>query len=110
MDAIFFANIVADTAEQFGVNWPHLIAQIISFLIVAGLLYKFAYKRIQDILVPLPALYPDSASSDGRHRQHTNAPLSRAVVPWVVLMYRTNIIQFPFNLFTHSKCIFEDKA
>jgi len=45
-----FANIVADTAREFGVDWPHLIAQIISFLIVAGLLYKFAYKRIQDVL------------------------------------------------------------
>jgi F-type H+-transporting ATPase subunit b len=50
MHVIFFANIVSNTAQQFGVDWPHLIAQIISFLIVAGLLYKFAYKRIQDIL------------------------------------------------------------
>jgi F-type H+-transporting ATPase subunit b len=50
MDALFLANIVSDTAKQFGVDWPHLIAQIISFLIVTGLLYKFAYKRIQDIL------------------------------------------------------------
>ena len=50
MEAIFFANIVAETAKQFGVDWPHLIAQIISFLIVAGLLYKFAYQRIQEIL------------------------------------------------------------
>ena len=50
MNSFLFANIVSATAKQFGVDWPHLIAQIISFLIVAGLLYKFAYKRIQDVL------------------------------------------------------------
>ncbi|MCI0537613.1 MAG: F0F1 ATP synthase subunit B [Verrucomicrobiales bacterium] len=36
--------------QQFGFNWPNFIAQVISFLIVAGLLYKFAYKRILDVL------------------------------------------------------------
>jgi F-type H+-transporting ATPase subunit b len=36
--------------EQFGFNWPSFIAQVISFLIVAALLYKFAYKRILDVL------------------------------------------------------------
>ena len=50
MNSFLFASIVSDTARQFGVDWPHLIAQIISFLIVAGLLYKFAYKPIQDVL------------------------------------------------------------
>ena len=42
--------MITDTADQFGVDRPHLISQIISFLIVAGLLYKFAYKRILDVL------------------------------------------------------------
>jgi len=50
MNSFMLASIVSDTARQFGVDWPHLIAQVISFLIVAGLLYKFAYKRIQDVL------------------------------------------------------------
>lgn len=37
-------------AETFGVDWPQLIAQIISFCIVAALLYFFAYKRILQVL------------------------------------------------------------
>ena len=37
-------------AETFGVDWPHLIAQIISFSIVCALLYKFAYKPVLNML------------------------------------------------------------
>jgi F-type H+-transporting ATPase subunit b len=33
-------------ARTFGVDWPHLGAQIISFSIVCAVLYKFAYRRI----------------------------------------------------------------
>jgi len=39
-----------DTLQQFGVDWPHFIAQCISFLIVAGALYKFAYKPVLGVL------------------------------------------------------------
>src|ERR1700745_3992852 len=39
-----------DTALRFGVDVPRLVSQIISFLIVATLLYFFAYKRILGIL------------------------------------------------------------
>ena len=39
-----------DTLETFGVDWPHFIAQCISFLLVAGLLYKFAYKPVLGVL------------------------------------------------------------
>jgi len=42
--------MVGDTAKQFGVDWPHLIAQIISFGIVAFLLQRFAYKPVLAIL------------------------------------------------------------
>jgi F-type H+-transporting ATPase subunit b len=38
------------TAETFGLNWPHFIAQCVSFLIVAGLLYKFAYQPVLGVL------------------------------------------------------------
>jgi F-type H+-transporting ATPase subunit b len=34
----------------FGVDWPHLMAQIISFCIVCAVLYKFAYKPILSML------------------------------------------------------------
>ena len=54
---ILLANIGGDladtarsTAEKFGLDAPHFIAQCISFLIVAALLYKFAYKPILTVL------------------------------------------------------------
>lgn len=44
------AETARSTAEQFGLDWPHFIAQVISFLIVAALLYKFAYQPILKVL------------------------------------------------------------
>ena len=41
---------VAQIARTFGVDWTHLVAQIISFSIVCAVLYKFAYKRILAML------------------------------------------------------------
>lgn len=37
---------VQEIARTFGVDWPHLIAQVISFLIVCVLLYRFAYRPV----------------------------------------------------------------
>lgn len=37
-------------ADTFGVDWPHLIAQIISFCIVCFLLHRFAYKPVLRML------------------------------------------------------------
>ncbi|HKX33623.1 MAG TPA: F0F1 ATP synthase subunit B [Blastocatellia bacterium] len=37
-------------AGTFGVDWPHLIAQMISFSIVCLLLYRYAYKRVLRVL------------------------------------------------------------
>ncbi len=36
--------------KVFGVDWPHLLAQIISFCIVCALLYRFAYRPILKVL------------------------------------------------------------
>jgi F-type H+-transporting ATPase subunit b len=54
---VLFGSIGSDLAEsgksiahEFGVDWPHFIAQVISFCIVAALLYFFAYKRVLTIL------------------------------------------------------------
>jgi F-type H+-transporting ATPase subunit b len=44
------AQMGRDTARTFGVDWPHFIAQVVNFLIVAGLLYFFAYKRVLAML------------------------------------------------------------
>jgi F-type H+-transporting ATPase subunit b len=41
---------VQEIARTFGVDWSHLIAQIISFVIVCFLLYKFAYRRVLQTL------------------------------------------------------------
>ena len=37
---------IRQIARTFGVDWPHLGGQMISFAIVCGVLYKFAYGRI----------------------------------------------------------------
>jgi F-type H+-transporting ATPase subunit b len=50
MNYIFFADMISDTARDFGVDWSHLIAQMISFIIVAGALTLFAYKPILNVL------------------------------------------------------------
>jgi len=44
------ADTAKDTALRFGWDAPHFVAQVISFLIVAGLLYKLAYKPILTVL------------------------------------------------------------
>jgi F-type H+-transporting ATPase subunit b len=44
------ADTAKGTAEKFGLDAPHFFAQVISFLIVAALLYKFAYKPILNVL------------------------------------------------------------
>ncbi len=37
-------------ARTFGVDWPHLIAQIVSFSIVCAVLYAFAYQPVLRML------------------------------------------------------------
>ena len=37
-------------AATFGVDWPHLVAQMVSFGIVCAVLYAFAYKPILQML------------------------------------------------------------
>ena len=41
---------IEQIARTFGVDWPHLIAQMISFSIVCLLLYRFAYRPVLRIL------------------------------------------------------------
>jgi len=41
---------IAQIAQTFGVYWPHLIAQIISFGIVCVVLHRFAYKLVLKML------------------------------------------------------------
>ncbi len=41
---------IDEIARTFGVDWPHFLAQVVSFAIVCGILYLFAYKRILAVL------------------------------------------------------------
>src|SRR5262245_2064625 len=41
---------IEQIARAFGVDWTHLIAQIISFCIVCALLYRFAYRPVLKML------------------------------------------------------------
>ena len=41
---------IGEVARTFGVDWPHLVAQIISFVITCVVLYLLAYKPILRIL------------------------------------------------------------
>ena len=41
---------IEQIARTFGVDWSHLISQIISFCIVCALLYKFAYSPVLTML------------------------------------------------------------
>jgi len=50
MNHFMFAGMIGDTAREFGVDWPHFIAQVVSFCIVAILLYRFAYKPVLTVL------------------------------------------------------------
>lgn len=43
-------NIIEQVALQFGVDWPHLIAQCVSFAIVAMVLHRYAYKPVLAVL------------------------------------------------------------
>ena len=39
-----------EVATTFGVDWPHLIAQVVSFGIVCLILYRFAYRPVLKML------------------------------------------------------------
>lgn len=41
---------IQQIASTFGVDWPHLLAQVVSFSIVCILLHRFAYKPILKML------------------------------------------------------------
>ena len=41
---------ISQIARTFGVDWPHLGAQFLSFAIVCAVLYKFAYRNILAML------------------------------------------------------------
>jgi F-type H+-transporting ATPase subunit b len=72
-DLFLFASIGSDlvqtakeTGERFGVQTSLFVAQVISFLIVAALLYKFAYKPILSVLEDRKRRIADSLADADR--------------------------------------------
>jgi F-type H+-transporting ATPase subunit b len=54
---------IEQIARTFGVDWPHLIAQIITFCIVCALLYRFAYRPVLKILAERRALIAENLAN-----------------------------------------------
>ena len=50
MQAAAEGGQLAEVARTFGVDWPHLLAQMVSFGIVCAVLYRFAYRPILAML------------------------------------------------------------
>lgn len=48
--AVESSGRIQEIASTFGVDWPHLVAQIISFSIVCVVLHRFAYKPVLQML------------------------------------------------------------
>jgi F-type H+-transporting ATPase subunit b len=69
MNHILFADMISDTARDFGVDWPHLIAQVFSFLIVAGALVVLAYKPILAVLDERKRRIADSLANAEKIKQ-----------------------------------------
>lgn len=65
--------VVQQTAEQFGVNVPGLVAQAVSFLIVALILRQFAYKPLMRILDERRQRIADSLADAERVRAEVAA-------------------------------------
>lgn len=62
-------DMAARTGEQFGFNTSLFISQLISFLIVCGLLYKFAYKPILRVLEERRQTIAESLANAERIKQ-----------------------------------------
>ncbi|MBI1176831.1 F0F1 ATP synthase subunit B [bacterium] len=58
-----------DIGEQFGFNWGLFISQCVSFLVVAFLLYKFAYKPILTILEQRRQIIANSLANADRIKE-----------------------------------------
>ena len=64
---------LAQLARTFGVDWPHLIAQMISFSIVCLLLHRFAYKPVLRMLAERRGLIAEGLA----HSEKTKAELEK---------------------------------
>jgi F-type H+-transporting ATPase subunit b len=77
---------VQQIATTFGVDWPHLISQIISFAIVCFLLHRFAYKPILQMLEQRRRQIADGIAE----REVIKAELAQVEVQRHEIMLRAN--------------------
>jgi F-type H+-transporting ATPase subunit b len=57
---------IEEIARTFGVTWPHLVSQILSFAIVCLLLYRFAYRPILKVLAERRQLIAEGLANSER--------------------------------------------
>jgi F-type H+-transporting ATPase subunit b len=74
-------------AETFGVDWRQLISQIISFCLVAALLYFFAYKRILQVLEERRQRIADGLANADKIK----AELARTEASRLEVMHQANV-------------------
>jgi F-type H+-transporting ATPase subunit b len=80
-------GMVEQVAKQFGLDWPHFIAQCVSFLIVATLLYKFAYKPVLAVLEERRKKIAEGLASAEKMRQE----LARAQTKAEEILNQANV-------------------
>jgi len=61
---------IEQIAQRFGVDWSHLIAQTISFCIVAALLYRFAYHPVLAMLEERRKRIADGLAAAEENKAH----------------------------------------
>jgi F-type H+-transporting ATPase subunit b len=71
-------NPIKEISDTFGFNLHHFIAQVISFLLVAALLYKFAYKKVLNILEERRNTIADSLANAERIKQELASAQAKA--------------------------------
>jgi F-type H+-transporting ATPase subunit b len=77
---------IEEIARTFGVDWPHLIAQIISFCIVCVLLYRFAYRPVLRMLGDRRQLIAEGLAN----AEKTKAELTRTETQRQEVMVQAN--------------------
>ena len=78
---------IEQIARTFGVDWPHLIAQVISFSIVCVLLYLLAYKPILKMLATRRELIAQGLANS----EQIKAELAKTETQRQEVLARTNI-------------------
>jgi len=88
MNSIMLATgTIGRVAGDFGVDWPHLIAQICSFSIVAAVLAKFAFKPVLDMLEARRQRIAESLAN----ADQIKAELARAEAQRIEVLSQANI-------------------